>query len=261
MATVAARQSRGTAAVLWETKTWTLVSEHDLGERLRAVVLKHAEGGDLLMLCGHMHHEARKREKQWVNLKPQLAAMPDIPRLFLMDCNSLIAPGADSLYANDVEPKMIWTARQTEVETLQQLQMVDAWTVIHSERDDPVPGYTFGFLGSNPQPRRIDRVYLSDTLVKHAIGAYNLVTGGADHNAVVLRIGNRDPLRAKPHFCMPTDLLKYVQAVEELSALVKTNTEQDPEGWWKKARAQITTYSTFGENRMPPTGDRTAIVD
>ena len=161
MATVAARQSRGTAAVLWETKTWTLVSEHDLGERLRAVVLKHAEGGDLLdlLLCGHMHHEARIREKQWLNLKPQLAVMPDVPRLFLMDCNSLIVPGADSLYANDVEPKIIRSARQTEVETPQQLQMMDAWTVIHSERDDPVRGYTFGFSGSNPQPRRIDRVY------------------------------------------------------------------------------------------------------
>ena len=158
-ATVAAGQARGTAAVLWETKTWTLESEHDLGERLRAVVLKHAEGGDLLVRCGHMHHEASIREKQWTNLKPQLAAMPDIPCLFLMDCNSPIVPGADSLYTNDVEPKMIRSARQMEVETLQQLQMMDAWTVIHAERDDPVPGYTLGFSGSNPQPRRIDRIY------------------------------------------------------------------------------------------------------
>ena len=117
-ATVAAGQARGTAAVVWETKTWTLVSKHDLGERLRAVVLKHAEGGHLQVLCGHMHHDARRRENQSANLKPRLAAMPDILRLFLMDCNSLIVPSADSLYANDVEPKMIRSARQMEVQTL-----------------------------------------------------------------------------------------------------------------------------------------------
>ena len=111
---------------------------------------------------------------------------------------------------------------------------MDAWAVIHSERDDPVPGYTFGFSGSNPQPRRINRVYLSDTPLKHAIGAYNLVIGGADHKAVFLRIGNRDPLRAKPRFRMPIDLLKYYQAEEELFAPLKQTQSKNQRGGGKK---------------------------
>ena len=129
-------------------------------------VCKGPKRKKMMVVCGHMHHEAPLRSAQWTGMVQQLQVMPRDFATYCMDHNSIIVPGSDSQVIPEAELPSILSARRLEVDTIRKHNMIDAWNVVHAEREVEVLGYTYSFAGANPNPQRPDRVHVSDGIAK-----------------------------------------------------------------------------------------------
>ena len=85
----------------------------------------------MMVVCGHMHHEAPLRSAQWTGMVQQLQAIPRDFAIYCMDHNSIIVPGSDSQAVPEAVLLSILAARRLEVDTIRKHNMSDAWNVFH----------------------------------------------------------------------------------------------------------------------------------
>ena len=230
--------SKGTAAIIWD-KQWAHVSTHVISSRILVVCLQGSQKKKMMVVCGHMHHEAPQRSAQWTGMVQQLQAIPRDSAIYCMDHNSVIVPGSDSQVIPEAELPSITAARRLEVDTIRKHNMIDAWNVVHAEREVEVPGYTYSFAGANPNPRRLDRVHVSDGIAKFCRGAYNVLTASSDHKAVVIQLGPQEEVNIRPRFRVPPEMLEDEEALEDLKKGIGALGGDGPVTWWDRARELI----------------------
>ena len=236
-ATVAA--GFGSVAVLWALSLCTELSTTIISPRLMIVELRHTTGQTVRLVGGHMHDDPGLRKDQWRDLSKRLRSLSSMATIFLMDHNSLVLPGQDSLKGHQGD-RSVREARYQEMEVLAKFDMHDVWGLAHDGSEHPPPAATYGWAyeGRRANPRRLDRIHVNAALTEWVSGAYTVLTG-ANHKGVVLQLSPPAIIQGKPRPRFPEGMLGDEQAMPELREQVASISIEDPEGWWAEALSVV----------------------
>ena len=225
----------GSVAVLWALCKWTELSLTVVSPRLMIVKLRHTTSQTVRLVGWRMHDDPGLRKDQWRDLGKRLRYLSSMATLFLMDHNSLIVPGKDSLKGHQ-GGRPVTEARYQEMEVLEEFDMHDVWGLAHSGSEHPPLAETYGWAHKEHRanPRRLDRIQVNAALAEWISGAYTVLTG-ADHKAVVLQLSPPAMVQGKPRPRFPEGMLSDEQAMLELQGQVASISIDDPEDWWAEA--------------------------
>ena len=114
LAPTQAGTARGSSAMVWKIESWSLELSEKISAQLLLALLHHADGGSLRLLVGHMECEPVARRKQWEAIHEKSPHVVGQPLLTLIDHNSIMVPGVDSV---DIPKELPETVKVRERES------------------------------------------------------------------------------------------------------------------------------------------------
>ena len=124
--------ARGSSALVWKTELWSLELFETISPRILLALLRHADGGSLRVLVGHMECEPVARRKQWEAIHEKSKHVAGQPLLTLIDHNNIMVLGVDSADIPKELPETV-KARTCEALALAEWVVDDVWVHLHGE--------------------------------------------------------------------------------------------------------------------------------
>ena len=170
----------------WRKDKFNVVAKYELEQRVLVTVLQVDDGVQWTVVNAHLHNDAGPRRLQWTMIKEKVPQIQKGNLVMRADHNSVLDKNLDHHPAVGVEAGHKAKAREREQETYMDLQLLDAWPMVHEPDalDEDNKGLT-------RQHRRIDRASVSAELVTAVIhGTHRQV--GSQRGGVATQPGGGD---------------------------------------------------------------------
>ena len=165
----------------------------------------------------------------------------------MKSCVVVLSMDSWGMRESKIKAKYNQQAREREVGVLERCAVHDVWDIVHGERDDRPPGYTFNCKQAGDpkwRPRRLDGVHVSTTLRNFVLGAYVCAHVPSDHRAVIVQVSPPKVNRVLPRFRFPLEMLldpgDKEMLTNKLEQLLSMATQDDVEAWCTMARHNLT---------------------
>ena len=171
-------------------RPWSFVRSFSVSTRLMVVVLRHCDNFDVAFVVGHFYNRPHECRAQWSALGEHVRLLAGLPIIFLAD-HIFILCSLDGTRVN------VWSqnelqAMEAERATLGAMGLLDAWVKQFPDRE--APGYikmavppSAGDTHSQKVSRCIDKISVTDDLLKYGISMFTSPVGFSDHPALVLQ--------------------------------------------------------------------------
>ena len=122
---------RSGVAMFWKKDKFKYIKHQQLEQRILLTILQDDDGVKWTIINAHFHNDAGPRKQQWDKVVTEVPKIAQGNVVLLADHNSVLDTALDQHPSAIVEPSHKAKSREWEHAAYADLQILDAWPIIH----------------------------------------------------------------------------------------------------------------------------------